>query len=146
MELRELLKRMVNSYFVIYGCSMLGTLLFCVIFDPEVAFDVQYLEWMLLFSALGDLPALVFYSGKELTLKQWRVREIIHFVVLEIVLLVAANCQEMYETFWQGVVFAGIILLVYVLVRAVCFAGDFETARNINDQLKEIRKRKEEQV
>lgn len=144
MELRELLRRIVNSYFVIYGCSMLGTLVFCLIFEPDSVFNVQYLEWMLLFSALGDLPALVFYSGKELTIKQWRIREVIHFVILETVLLTAANCMGMYHTFSEGMVFAGIILLVYVLVRAVCFAGDFQTAKNINDQLKEIRKREED--
>ncbi len=144
MELRELLRRIVNSYFVIYGCSMLGTLVFCLIFEPDSVFNVQYLEWMLLFSALGDLPALVFYSGKELTEKQWRIREVIHFVILETVLLTAANCLGMYHTFLQGIVFAGIILLVYVLVRAVCFAGDFQTAKNINDQLKEIRKREKD--
>lgn len=140
MELRELLKRIVNSYFVIYGCSMMGTLLFCLIFDPESVFDVRYLEWMLLFSALGDLPALVFYSRKELTEKQWRVRLVIHFILLEAVLLVTAKYLKLYETFVQGAVFAGIILLVYVLVRAVCFAGDFRTAKDINDKLKEIRK------
>ncbi len=145
MELRELLKRIFNSYFVIYGCSMMGTLLFCLIFNPESVFGVRYFEQMLLFSALGELPALIFYSKKELTEKQWRVREIIHFILLETVLLIMAKYMELYRTFFQGIVFAGIILLVYILVRAVCFAGDFQTAKHINDKLKEIRKIKEEQ-
>lgn len=142
MELRELLKRMINSYFVIYGCSMMGTLLYCLIFMPDEVYNIEYFEWMLVFSLAGDLPTMVFYSKKELTEKQWRVRLIIHFVLLEAVLLVMAKYMKMYRTFLQGAVFAGIVLLVYVLVRAVCFAGDFQTAKNINDKLKEIRNTK----
>lgn len=140
MELRELLKRMINSYFVIYGCSMMGTLLYSLIFMPDEVYNVEYFEWMLVFSLAGDLPALVFYSRKELTKRQWQGRLIIHFALLEAVLLVMAKYLKMYRTFLQGAVFAGIVLLVYILVRAVCFAGDFQTAKDINDKLRELRK------
>lgn len=139
MEFRDLIKRMVISYFVIYGCSFMGTWLFCVIFDPNGIFGLNYFKDMAIFSLLGDLPSLIFYSSSELSKKQWNVRLILHFIILETVLLAAAKYLQLYHTLLQGAVFAGIILLVYVIVRGACFAWDIETARAINDKLREMK-------
>lgn len=140
MEFRDLLKRLLNSYFVIYGCSFLGTWLFCIIFSPGSTFGLDYFADMALLALMGDLPGLLFYSSKELSKKQWNVRLLLHFAVLEAVLLSFGKYLNLYHTPVQGVIFAGIVLLVYGIVRGVCFAMDYDTARNINDKLREMKR------
>lgn len=141
MEFRNLLKRLVNSYFVIYGCCFFGTWIYCAIFDSAAVFGLGYFKDMAVFALLGDLPGALFYSSKELSKKQWNVRLLLHFLVLEMVLLIMARHLSLYHTALQGIVFAGIILLIYVLVRGICFAGDFEVARTINDRLQKMKKK-----
>lgn len=141
MEFRDLVKRMINSYFVIYGCCFLGTWIYCIIFAPDSVFNLGYFKDMAVFAFLGDLPGVLFYSSKALSGKQWNIRLILHFLVLEAVLLVMGRYLNLYHTVLQEIVFAGINLLVYVVVRGVCFAWDFETAQNINDKLQEMKKK-----
>lgn len=142
MELRELVKKMITSYFIIYGCTMMGTLFYCLIFCPNDSFELNYFGWMLMFALAGDLPSLLFYSRKELNERQWNVRFIIHFFVLESVLLIFAKYLSLYETVLEGVVFAVIILVIYIVVRAVCFASDMMVADEINERLKQISREK----
>ena len=142
MELREMIKKMITSYFTIYGCTMMGTLFYCLIFNPTDSFGLDYFCWMLVFALAGDLPSLLFYSRKELNEDQWNVRFVIHFVVLESVLLTFAKYLGMYQTVLEGIFFAVIILVVYIVVRAVCFAGDKMIADEINERLKQISEEK----
>lgn len=55
MELRELIKRLIISYPIIYGCSIMATFVFCLVFDPDSVFGMDYLGKMFLFALAGDL-------------------------------------------------------------------------------------------
>ncbi len=140
MELRDLLKKIIFSYFIIYGCCFLGTWLYCSIFDPDSLFGLDYFLNMAVFSLIGDLPSLIFYSSHELTKRQWNRRLLLHLLVLETALLAMGKYLDLYHTMFQGAFFAGIILLVYAIVRLFCFSWDLGTARAINDRLEELKK------
>ncbi|NLL77963.1 MAG: DUF3021 domain-containing protein [Clostridiales bacterium] len=137
MDIRSLIKKMLMQYIIIYAGSMFGTLVFCSIFYPSDLFGLDYFVWMLLFSLLGDLPLLVFYSAKELTEKQWITRQIIHFLLLEAVLLSAAYKTGMFEGVIEGTAFVFVILAVYVLVRLITFRNDIRLAQKMNFRLQE---------
>lgn len=142
MDITALIKKMLVQYIIIYAGSMFGTLVFCSIFYPDEMFGLDYLVWMLLFSLLGDLPLLVFYSKRELTEKQWIIRQGIHILLLELVLLCAAFQMGLYEGVIQGAAFALVIIGIYVLVRFITFRGDSKLAHELNVRLQE-RKNKE---
>ena len=82
---------------------------------------------------------LLFYSPKELTEKQWRVRKVLHFITLEIVLLFTAKCLDFYQTLLQGAFFFILILLVYIIVCLSVYYSDKRLANTLNE---EIMKRK----
>ncbi len=142
MEGKELLKRLLISYPIIYGGGMMATWLCCMIYSPDSVFSLEYFGWMFVIALLGDLPCLIFYSRKELTAKQWTNRWLIHLALLEGILLIVGYYLELYEGIMQGVVFGISVLLVYVIVRVLCFTGDFFEANQINEQLKKIKKNK----
>jgi hypothetical protein len=139
MELKQILKKMFYGYFIIYTGAMFGTYVFCMIFDRDVSFGVSYFAWMALFSLVGDLPSLVFCSTKELTKHQWIVRVIIHFILLEVILLIMARWLDLYSTLVEGILFAGIIFVIYWVVRGITFSGDLRQANEINEKIKHLK-------
>lgn len=142
MELGKLIKKICVSYPVIYGGSMMATLVFCLVFYPERVFGLDYLAKMLLFSLAGDLPILVFCSGKELSQQEWMVRMILHFVLLEVVLMTFGGIWGLYENFIEGIAFFLIVLLVYIGVRLIVFSDDSRQAEQMNQALLNKKKQK----
>ena len=139
MELQQLIKKLIISYPLIYGGAMIATLIYCLVFEPDASFGLDYFGWMLLFALAGDLPSVLFYSRKELTRRQWNVRTLVHFLILELVLLIFAQKLELYHTFQQGLFFAALVLAVYLIVMFGCFAGNSAEAKKINERLKEMK-------
>lgn len=139
MELKDFLKAMVIQFFIIYTCSMFGTLIFCFVFEPDTQFGIDYFAWMIAFSIAADLPFLIYYSKNELTEKQYKVRAMLHILVLEAVLLTFARFLDMYDTFLEGVFFAGIVLAVYIIVKGLTVGFDKKMADTLNKRIQEIR-------
>ena len=63
------------------------------------------------------------------------VRQIIHLLMLEGVLLLFGWFLKYYETVAEGVFFFFIVLLVYIVVRILAFSEDFKDAKEINQVL-----------
>ncbi|MDK2807622.1 MAG: hypothetical protein PWP24_355 [Clostridiales bacterium] len=143
MGMQEIKKALIFDYFVIVTGSLFGTVAYCAVLEPDAVFTLDYFIWIFIFSAMGDLPLLLFYSKKELTEKEFRGRMLLHFIVLEIVLLVAAYQMDMYHTLPGGIYFAGIVAIVYGLVRFVGHQIDCKTALKMNERLFRIRDKEE---
>ena len=130
-----------RRFVVIYGFTMLATLVFMALFSRDAYVNWQYFLWCVLFSLAADLPSLVFVSARELTEAQWQRR-----FVFSILLTVAILMPLGYGRMWTGLGGAGLflaaILAVTVGVHAVGFGMDTHTAHLVNEQ---IRKRHLEQ-
>lgn len=63
-----------RRFVVIYGFTMLATLVFMALFSRDAYVNWQYFLWCVLFSLAADLPSLVFVSARELTEAAWRRR------------------------------------------------------------------------
>lgn len=138
MNWEELKKEFKHDYFVIVTGTILGTLIYCTVFEPDASFSIWYLFWVLVFSVAGDLPLILFYSKKELSEQQWLCRFIAHFLTLELLLLVLGYFSDMYSGIIGGIVFALLIAGVYILVRLTCLQADQKVAVKINAQLKDL--------
>lgn len=138
MDFKELKREMLLGFFYIYAGSMFGTYVFCSVFYPDITFGLNYIRWMALFSLTGDATLLVFYSKKVLTERQFLVRTVIHFILLEIVLMIFAGVLRLYESPLQGVVFFFVILLVYLMVKLLSFKSGSKEAEAINRRIQEI--------
>lgn len=130
-----------RRFVVIYGFTMLATLVFMALFSRDAYVNWQYFLWCVLFSLAADLPSLLFVSARELTEAEWRRR-----FFLSTLLTVAILMPLGYGRMWTGPGGAGLflaaILAVTVGVHAVGYGIDTRTARLVNEQ---IRKRHLEQ-
>jgi NADH:ubiquinone oxidoreductase subunit 3 (subunit A) len=97
-----------------------------------------------LFALAGDLPSLVYYSNKEFSIKSRYLRMVIHFVLLEVVILTFGNITGQVSGVEQTALFGLEILGIYLLVGLINWLIDRKTANNINQQLSNIRSEKKE--
>ena len=140
MDGKEILKKMILSYPLIYGGAMMATWLCVIIYDPDAIFGADYFGWMFLVVLVGDLSMLIFYSKKRLTKQQWNARTIIHAIALVLIMLGAGYVMEFYENLKEGIVFTVTVVGVYLMVIASNFASDFIEANRINEELKKMKK------
>lgn len=87
---------------------------------------------------LSTLPSIVFISKNEYGVKGYIVRTIIHFVLLNIVVLVCGYLFDYYNTFSEGVMVFITILIVTIIVHATQFLFDKNEAAKINKVLEDI--------
>lgn len=137
MSLKEIVKKIFQQLPVIYMGSMMGTLIYCIIFDPDSVFTLDYFAQMLLFSFLAAVPVLVFYAKEELSEKKMRIRLLVHFLTLSTEILIMAYILGLYHTLIQGCFFFLLICGVYVLVWLSVFNADKKTATTMNEKIKE---------
>ena len=87
MPVRDLLKVMFQSFFVIVTGVTLAMYLSCLIFYPEAVFSTVDIGGILLVGLLSDATFLVFCSRKELGKKKMLLRFCIHIPLVVAVVL-----------------------------------------------------------
>lgn len=131
-----------RRFVVIYGFTMLATLVFMALFSRDAYVNWQYFLWCVLFALAADLPSLVFVSARELTEAAWRRRFVVS-TLLTVVILMPLGYGRMWTGSLGAVLFLAAILAVTLGVHAVGYGIDTRTARLVNEQL---RKRHVEQT
>ena len=130
-----------QRFVVIYGFTMLVTLLFMLLFSRDALVGWQYFLKCVLFSLAGDAPFLLFLSNHELNSKEWTRRFGITVVLTEVILMPLGH-GWMWIGWGGGILFFFSILLVNFGVRVVGYGIDAHTATQLNER---IRKRKLEE-
>ena len=139
MPVRDLLKVMFQSFFVIVTGVTLAMYLSCLIFYPEAAFSPADIGGILFVGLLSDTTFLVFCSRKEVSKKEMLLRFCIHIPLVVAVVLWFAwrwNWINIHRTA-EVAVYILLILGVYAITLAVSFYQDKKTADRMNDSLKE---------
>lgn len=139
MGKEELVKKMINSFFMITTGIVISMYVFCLIFNPDVRLTLADIGRIILMAAVSDLALIIFFCRRELDKKQMLMRYIIHFIVLAAILLYFAflwdwvNPRDTKEI----AVFLISILLVYVVIFLSNRYRDRKLSDKLNDRLKQ---------
>lgn len=131
-----LVKKVMMSFFVSTTCITAAMALVGMIFDPATRFGYEVLLSPLLFGTVASLPMLVKYSRNELSLKQTVVRNVIHFVLLEVIILSILYFVGVLTTISMMVSLGVSIFVIDITVNLVLWVNDKKTAKEFNDALK----------
>ena len=93
---------------------------------------------------IGAIPTFLFYFRKEPTRKQFFVRTILHFIIIETLIMIEGWLFRWYDEFIQGLIVFIMIFVVYLFVWFFSFKLDCSLADNINNALKKINDDEEE--
>ena len=133
MNKKELMHTIFVEYFVIYNLSMMCTILFCYFDQPQIKmFPVSYLGQVAVFSLLACLPTIVYCFKLQSVI----VKDILHTIFLEVILLTAGYEIGMYQDVLGGFFFFVTIIIVDILVRLFNYLNDRHMAIEINKELK----------
>lgn len=135
MKIKELIRQLIKDYFVIFGILIIGA----VFLVPAETINRDYILLAMTFAALGDLPIVVLWSRSELSEESRQWRAILHFALLEAVILIYAGMIGLVSSLSDYAVFAVEILVIYLLVRLIAYRGDLATAKKINQRLKNFK-------
>jgi uncharacterized membrane protein (DUF485 family) len=139
MNMREIVDGMVHSFFVILGGSVIAAFLFLVICRPGTLIHIHDLGALIVLAITSDMSYCIFYSKKELSRTQLLVRYIIHLVYILSEMLFAAYYMNWIDTGkpLQTIVFAGLVVAVYIMVTMISLIHAKKTADKLNEKLKE---------
>lgn len=133
--MNKLFSNMLRNYFIIFTVIILETSLF----NPSHAFTFREIMLSALFTLAANLTSLVFYSKTELSVSHRYIRMVIHFVLLEAVILILGNILGQVSGIMQTAIFALEILGIYVLVIFIAWLIDRKSANDINQRLAAMR-------
>jgi hypothetical protein len=142
MKLSEFIKKVINDYFLIFASVMI--LLTILNGSPDYSFKIKDIYKIMICALVGDLPSFILYSSKELSEKKMKKRIIIHFIVLEAVVLFFVNALGWITGIIETSVLAFEIAFICLLIRFLGWRADKKVAISINEKLKELKESSEE--
>ena len=145
MQGKELIRDMINTYFMlttmILGImTVLGTY-----FMPDVRFGYEFYGLPLIYAAYGTIPSIVMYAKKELTMKQFLIRKVIQFILIEVIVISVALPAEVREAGNHEIVvsLAVSIFIVYVLTHLIDWYQNYVSAKQMTKALMDFQRKHE---
>ena len=146
MSGKELIRDMINTYFMLTTMILAAMMLLGTHFMPEVRFGYDELNSPLIYAAWGTLPNVVMYARKELTMKQMMIRKIMQLVLVEIIVLAVALPTEIWKNGNVALVIslAICVLVIYVLTHVIEWYQDSISAKRMTEELMIFQKKYEQ--
>ncbi|MCL2719223.1 MAG: DUF3021 domain-containing protein [Lachnospiraceae bacterium] len=146
MTIKNILRSMLNDYFIICTGIIACQLVLRSIYAPDNDLTLNELVFILFGGAIFTLPHLSFLSNKELSIRQWKKRRVIHFIVLEITVVCCAYLFGWLEgaNLLEVLTLMLSVLAVYVLVWLISWQIDKGSSELINRKLAEFHEADEE--
>ncbi len=132
------IKEVMMSFFVSITCIAAAMALVGMIFEPDTRFGYEAFLSPIIFGALASLPLLVKYSKKELSIKQTAIRNVIHFILLEAVILLVLYFGGMITSISMAISLGISIFMIDLTVNLVLWINDKRTAKVFNNALKRL--------
>ena len=113
------------------------------IFRPDQTFGYEAFLSPLIYAAVALVPMLCMYSKRELTFRQYILREVFQLFAIEAVLIIFGLGTEslLPENRKLTAAFALSVLVIYVLVIIITWLFDLKQAKTINSDLKSFQSR-----
>jgi len=138
MDIKDIKRMMIQSFFVIFSGSVLASHINRLIFNAA-EIGRHEVTALLILSILADLAYFIFYSKKDLSKKQMTIRYAFHFPAILGITLGTASFMEWIS--WNEpieiIVFIGMVMLVYIMVIVVNLYQHKKLAIRMNQKLKE---------
>lgn len=131
---KEAVKMVVNHFFVITVAVLFFTTLGNTIGGLK-EYSIYYVWQVLITGVVGALPSFIFFSKKELTKKQWQLRYVVHFALIESIILVEGWIFSWYRSLLSALTISVVVILVYAVVYAYTRFVELNDAKKVNTAL-----------
>ncbi|MVO98156.1 DUF3021 family protein [Paenibacillus lutrae] len=136
MKYSELIKEMIRDFLIIFASIIIIIAILRQIYAPDASFELNTLFTIMAFSFLGALTGIILYTPHAISENKMRIRVIVHFFFLEILLISLAVLLNLVYSTFDILVLALEIAAVYAIVRLLTYKNDKKEAQKINERLK----------
>jgi len=140
MNFFEFVQKIIKNFFIIFASIIMVITLLRQMFNHDMAFDLKSIYIIMAFSFLSALTGFILYSPHDLSEKEMRIRIIIHFFTLEILLIVLGSAIHLVNGPSEIIILAVQIAVIYIIVRLLSWQNDKKDAKEINEKLKAFKK------
>lgn len=134
--MKDTVKIVITHFFIISTGVLFIISLSNLLFDGNEPLSSE-LPWQIFLTGiLGALPSFLFYFKNEPTKNQFRLRTVIHFIVIEAVVMTEGALFGWYGNFVGALVHFVAIIAVYLFVWVYSYFMNMHLARDINAALK----------
>ena len=131
-------RKVMMSFFISVTCITAAMAVLGMLYQPDARFGYVSFFSPLLFGALTTLPVLVKYTKREQTVRQALVRNILHLLLLEAVVLLVLYLAGQLTGPSMILSLCVSILIIDVAVSGVLWMHDVKTAGLLNEAIKKL--------
>ena len=143
--MKATLKMMLTEFVIILSGTTICAAIYCTVFNPDANLGVELLWEIIALAVFTSLPQLLFYSKRELSAKQMRIRQSIHVVlVVGLIILCAYTWGWVgFDSFIEPLAFVVLVLVTYTAITVYMYYREKKLVNMLNEKLREFRDRKE---
>lgn len=136
MKFKEyLLYKVMPMYFMLVTFLVIFIWGAGTILEPDRVVTYDVLLSPLIYGVVGALPSLMFYSKKELSIRQVIIKKILHFLLLTGFILGFSIWNHVIQSWIQAVaIFLG-VCLINVSIQLIQWRKELHTARELSKAL-----------
>lgn len=131
-------KKVMMSFFISVTCICAVMALIGMVFEADARFGYEAFLSPLIFGVVASIPSLVQYSKKDLSLRQTAIRNVIHFLLLEVAILSILYFWGLLTSLSMVVSLGISIFVIDLIVNLVLWINDKRTAKEFNYALKKL--------
>ena len=131
-----LIKRVMMSFFISVTLITLAMAIVGLIFEPQMTFGYEAFLSPRIFGAIASFPMLVFFSNKEQSMKEILLRSLIHFLLLEFLILSNLYILGILTSPSMALSLALTIFIINLAVHLVSYVHDRRVAEEFNSALR----------
>lgn len=124
---------------MIFAVIVIGITIANQFYNPQHHFSINDIYMYMIAAFIGTVPGLIFYTRRDISEKQMRIRMIIHFIVLESALIIFAVVVNLVNGIGQILSLAADIALIYIIIRLLEWEDDKKVSKEINERLKAMK-------
>ncbi len=136
-SLKEIIKEVIKDFFIITVA-----MLFAVSLANSIALIEYYppdFPWVVMGTgAVTSIPTLLFYFKEEPTKLQARIRIVIHFFLIQAIVMTEGFLLGWYKNFAMALLVFAMVTAVYLLTFLFSYITRTSTAKSINESLKKF--------
>ncbi|MCR8852078.1 DUF3021 domain-containing protein [Lysinibacillus fusiformis] len=141
MKLFEFVQDIIRDFLMIFASIIIIITILRQIYYPDMAFDLKSIYIILAFSFLSALTGFILYSPNEISEKKMRIKTVLHFFTLEILLITLGGILGILKNGLDVLTMALQIAVIYMIVRLLSWKNDIKEAKKINEKLKTFKKK-----
>lgn len=144
--MKDTLRLMLTEFIVILSGTTICAAIYCTVLYPNTQLGVSFLWQVITLAFLTSLPQLVFYSKKELSKTQLRVRQAIHLILVVALIIILAYTWNWFEfrSIIEPLAFIVLVMLSYTGIALFLHQKEKKLAKLLNEKLQKFKERKEE--